>query len=243
MNRKLAAIVAVAAVIALAATVVAVPAHADPIAGPPARLASARLHVPKQHSLLIVGASYTAGWGSTNPRLDYAQRLAADLGWPATVTAEPGAGYISRGDNGHDSFLQQVDSLPATLRTGLVIVQGGRNDSGRPAAQERAAVLATIDAIRARFDDPQIVMLGDIPATLPAGRSVVATNEVLERAAASQHVAFVDPIREHWMTPADVAAFRSPIPGHPNDAGHAYIAHRLAVDLCTLSDGAICGHK
>jgi lysophospholipase L1-like esterase len=230
MKRTPALIGALVVAIAVAVTVAAAPASAS---------AATELRPVRNHNLLIIGASYTAGWGASSPDEGYAHRLADDLGWPTEVSAEPGAGYLSRGDNGHDSFRQQIASLPSTLRPGLVIVQGGRDDIGQPAAQERAAVADTIAAIRARFADPQIVLVGDIPAAVPVAPNAVAINALLARVAASEHGVFINPVHEHWMTRADTAAFRSPIPGHPNDAGHAYIAKRLLGDLAQRSGGAI----
>jgi acyl-CoA thioesterase I len=232
MKRALAIIVAITIAMTVAVTAGAGPASAN---------TGSELRPVRNHNLLIVGASYTAGWGATNPRDDYAERLAAELGWPTEITAEPGAGYLSRGNNGHDSFRQQIASLPSSLRPGLVIIQGGRDDIGQPAAKERAAVAATIAAIRAKFGDPQIVMVGDIPATVPVASNAVATNNLIAQIAMHEHAVFIDPIREHWMTRADARAFRSHIPGHPNNAGHAYIAQRLLMDLAHRSDGTIGG--
>jgi GDSL-like Lipase/Acylhydrolase family len=199
----------------------------------------AQLRDPRNHELLVVGASYTAGWGASSPQLDYAHRLAAALDWPATISAEPGAGYLSRGNDGHDSFRQQIAALPASLRPGLVIIQGGRNDAHQPATRERAAIDATIAAIRAKFGNPQIVMVGDMPASLPVGAAAIATDDTLSRAAHDDDAVFIDPIREHWTTAQNAIAFRSSIPGHPNDAGHAYIAARLLADLSARTDATL----
>jgi len=229
-----------AVTIALAATVAfAIVASGAVTASAVAGSHETELRNPRNHSLLIIGASYTAGWGASSPGQDYAHRLADALGWPATISAEPGAGYLSRGNNGHDSFRQQIAALPASLRPGLVIIQGGRDDSHQPAARERMAVDATIAAVRARFGDPEIVLVGDIPATLPVGAVAVATSDVLARAARADGVVFVNPIAERWTTPANSVAFRSSIPGHPNDAGHAYIADRLLADLSARSGATI----
>lgn len=214
-----------ALIIALAAVVSAVVVTAV------APLAGARSQRPASQRLLIIGASYTAGWGASNERYDYAHRLAAELGWPTRISAEPGAGYLSCGDDRHGSFLEQIAALPPTPRPSVVLLQGGRNDIGRPAAAEAAAVEQTLVAVRARFDDPKIVMVGDIPASVPVGRAAVAANALLAQVAHVEHAQFIDPIRDQWISSADARAFRSDVPGHPNDAGHAYIAHRLRVAL------------
>jgi acyl-CoA thioesterase I len=233
MKRALAIIVALAVAATVAVTVGAGRASAS---------AGAELRPVRPRNLLIIGASYTAGWGATSPRDDYAERLAQELGWPTEISAEPGAGYLSRGNNGHDSFRQQIAALPSTQRPGLVIIQGGRDDIGQPAATERVAVAATIAAIRAKFGDPQIVLVGDIPAAVPVAPDAVATNNLIAQIAAREHAVFINPISEHWMTRAEARAFRSHIPGHPNDAGHASIAHRLLLDLSRLMGTAQGAH-
>src|ERR1700735_2383805 len=106
MKRALAILVAITVALSLAVTAGAGPASAT---------AGTELRPVRNHNLLIIGASYTAGWGATNPRDGYAHRLADELVCPAEISAEPGAGYLSRGDNGHDSFRQQIASLPANL--------------------------------------------------------------------------------------------------------------------------------
>ncbi len=191
------------------------------------------LPAPPVHSVLFVGASYTAGWGATNPQLGYAHDAAAELGWNATYSAEPGAGYVNGGNDGHDSFLQQVDALPGSLRPDLVIIQGGRNDVGTPPAAEDAAVASTLSAIRSKFGGPKIVMLGDVPSQLPLDSATVATNDDLAADAHIDGATFVNAIAENWMTATNLPGFQSNVPGHPNDAGHLYIAHRLVADLHT----------
>jgi acyl-CoA thioesterase I len=196
--------------------------------------APAHLAVTTAPSVLFIGASYTAGWGASDPQLDYAHETATELGWDATYSAEPGAGYVTTGNNGHDSFAQQVAALPNTLRPSLVIIQGGRNDAGTPAAIEDAAVAKTLSAIRAKFGDPKIVMLGDVPNQLPLDSATLATNSDLAADAHTDGAIFVNAIAEKWMTPSILPGFQSNVPGHPNDAGHLYIAHRLVADLDQL---------
>jgi acyl-CoA thioesterase I len=212
---------ALVAVLAAVAIEIAVPSGATPQHGTPSA----------PPSVLFVGASYTAGWGATSPQLGYAHDAAAELGWNATYSAEPGAGYVTAGNDGHGSFAQQVAALPANLRPRLVIIQGGRNDAGTPAAIEDAAVAKTLSAIRAKFADPKIVMLGDVPSRLPLDSATVATNDDLAADARTDGATFIDAIAENWMTTANLPGFQSNVPGHPNDAGHLYIAHRLVADL------------
>ena len=103
------------------------------------------------------------------------------------------------------------------------------------------APLAAGDHLAGEFLIPEAGPDPTGAATVPVASNAVATNNLIAQIAMHEHAVFIDPIREHWMTRADARAFRSHIPGHPNNAGHAYIAQRLLMDLAHRSDGTIGG--
>ena len=197
---------------------------------------------PARHQLLFIGASYTAGLGASSPEHGYAGQVAERLGWPAHVYAVPGSGYLNGGPHGGDTFGQQIARIPAGLRPGLVVLQGGRNDAGFPSSALRTAACGTARQLRQKFAGAQLVMLGNIPfgQTVPAAQRLV--EHVLATAARSCHVPFIDPIAEGWITRANAGQLVGTVPGHPNDAGYRYIAERLVADLGTLSRHRIGVH-
>ncbi|HTZ43922.1 MAG TPA: SGNH/GDSL hydrolase family protein [Jatrophihabitans sp.] len=193
------------------------------------------LGTPHQHSLLFLGASYTAGLGATSPHRGYAEQLAATLGWPAEIAAVPGAGYLNAGPHGHDTFAEQLTRLPANLNPGLVVIQGGRNDGGFTATRLRAAACATVRQARRKYAEAEVVMLGNVPFSQRVSAGQKRVESALTAASRSCRVAFVDPIAERWITRQNAARLVGRVPGHPNDAGYSYIAQRLLADLERLS--------
>jgi lysophospholipase L1-like esterase len=210
----------------------AAPANGGPVS-------TAVLGMVNRRDLLFVGASYTASLGATSSAHGYAEQVGARLGWPERVVAVAGTGYLNPGRHGHGTFAERIAALPPGLRPGLVVVQGGRNDVGYPAGRLQSAVCATVALVRDRFARPQVVLIGNVPGSLPVSAGQRGVEHAIAAAARSCHVAFVDPIAEKWITSANVHRYAGPIPGHPNDAGYAYIADRVVADLHRLSDGRI----
>lgn len=222
-------------------------APVDGIAGAEPRAAAnvrgsvqtAALGAVNRRDLLFVGASYTASVGATSSARGYAAQVGERLGWPERVMAVAGTGYLNPGRHGQGTFAERIASLPAGLRPGLVVVQGGRNDAAYPPARLQAAVCATVGLIRERFYRPQVVVIGNVPGSLPISAGQRGVEHAIAAAAHACLVAFIDPIAENWITAANVRRYAGPVPGHPNDAGYAYIADRVVADLHRLSNGRI----
>lgn len=112
MIRRLALIVACAA---LAGIALVAPADATAVDRP---------------TVAVIGDSYAAGWTATSRSQSDAwwQYTAADLGWrPGNIVANPGGGYVKRGDYG--TFAEALSAHPIPAWTDYVLVQGGLNDS------------------------------------------------------------------------------------------------------------------
>ena len=208
----------------------------------PRPIAAARIQkvaTQNTHRILFVGASYTAGVGAQPPTNGYAYLAARAMGWDARVDAIPGTGYLNQGppvggqlkDN---SFPTRLAHLPITPVPNILVLQGGRNDVGYPPAILQAAVQRTIGIVRQRFSKTRIVLLGPIPASLPPDRGELNVAHVLREAARSGGVDFIDPISEGWVTIENELGFRGNVPAHPDNAGYAYFAKRLVIDLDQL---------
>jgi hypothetical protein len=79
-----------------------------------------------------------------------------------------------------------------------------------------------------------VVVVGAIPASLPLGRDILAVEATLQQAAASVHADFIDPIAQTWITLSNEHQNSGPVPEHPGNLGHTYLAQRLADDLRTV---------
>lgn len=233
-QRALAAVLAVAGAGTLA-LVAGVPwGHRHQPPSPPA----AAVHVAGETAqavdagrLLFVGASYSIGLGATGPSAGYPSILADRLHRPYTVNAVSGTGFQNPGRYDSGTFAQRIARMSVLPAPRIVIIQGGRDDWRYPEATEYAAALDTITLAQRRFSSARVVVLGPVPALLPVSSRILAVRTALDRACTSAHAGFIDPIGQHWITPANVHAFSGHIRGHPNDAGYAYIADRLLAAL------------
>ncbi len=203
------------------------------MARPDSRPAPAAVHadLPAGRGILFIGASYTAGLGAHPSTDGYTYLLGRELGQPVAVDAASGSGFVNPGPRHRGTFAERIARLPAGLDPTLVLLQGGRNDTFCSQRVLRAAVSHTLSLARHRFRHADLAVLGPIPATLPIRPNVRQVDSVLEQAARSQHVIFIDAIAEGWITPRDVRRFAGRVPGHPNDAGYAFIAHHVASDV------------
>jgi hypothetical protein len=181
--------------------------------------------------LLFIGASYSIGVGATGPAKTIPDLLATQLHRAFEVDAVSGTGFQNPGPHDQGTFAERLMRDPDDPAPRIVVIQGGRDDASYPIADEYAAALHTIELAQQRFSHAQVVLLGPIPGNLPVNARVSAIRPQLERAAATAHAGFIDPIADHWVTPQNLRAFRGRVAGHPNNAGYAYFADKLLAAL------------
>ncbi len=186
------------------------------------------------HRILIVGASYTQGLGAEPATRGYAYLVGPMLGWPSEVHGIAGTGYLNPGPRQQGTFAEQIARLPASFDPGVLLIQGGRNDGAYPQARLEQAINATIGLAHRHFRNARIVLLGCIPPRTPVDPGELRAEAALGHVAHTDKIAFIDPLREHWITVANAPGFAGRVPGHPNNAGYAYIADRVTRDLGAL---------
>lgn len=188
---------------------------------------------------LIFGDSYTEGYGAEPVTDGYAYQVGPAMGWDVTVDGVGGTGYVNPGF-GDGTFVQRLASSTYPSDFDVVIIEGGTNDVASAAvsagglASAASAIDQTFTAFESRFPLAEVVVLGlfnwDAPAPTPAELDV---NSALSVAAASHGFEFVDSLGEQWFTVDDQSTLINPANDHPNAAGYAVMATRLAADLRT----------
>jgi lysophospholipase L1-like esterase len=186
-------------------------------AGPP--------HAP---TLAVVGASFAAGTGAGSPGHAWPADLGRLLHWRVVVSADSGAGFVSRGDHDRGPFDRLADALNLPkLQPGLVIVQGGHDDAGQPQAVIGQRVRDLVDTIHRQAPRARIGVLSvfcDQQGPTKVQRETDAT--IIDAARhADPSVLVFDPLAGHWQFP------RIHDHLHPTPAGHQDIANRLAAEL------------
>jgi len=227
------------------------PWSAAPVAGPAAAGGTAAavavepLDLPDSPRVLVFGDSWTYGSAATTPELGYAYLLADLLGGQTIVDGVRGSGYLVPGLDG-GTFGERIADLDPTAAPDLVIIEGSINDRKVAATGYLDAVTAAWDALEAIYPEATIVVLGPAPQVLPVESATARIDEDLAGLAAKRGWAYLSPLAEDWITPANYGWIIDTGIGrnHPTTAGHAYLAERVAADLDALraspaSDGAI----
>ncbi|WP_404559711.1 SGNH/GDSL hydrolase family protein [Curtobacterium sp. AB7] len=190
---------------------------------------------PGSH-VLIVGDSYTTGRGSTSGVHGWAQDLAADRDWKATIDGYPGTGYVDTGRTGssHYTFGPRLERHATTDAPQLVIVQGSQNDWLVDSSTLQARVEQTLRAAEQTWPDAVVVALGP-SAPMPRAKANVGVAASVSAGAAAAGVPFIDPLAGQWFTAANSPGYAAIDGGHLNDAGYQYMAERVSNSLDALA--------
>ncbi|MGZ6804478.1 MAG: hypothetical protein ACXVFU_15645, partial [Nocardioidaceae bacterium] len=80
----------------------------------------------------------------------------------------------------------------------------------------------------------RVVVVGPVAMEQPPDGQLVRVDGTLRAVATAHHVAYVDPIAQHWVSPAAAPSLTAPAGYYPNAAGHALLGKRLAAALEAL---------
>jgi lysophospholipase L1-like esterase len=178
----------------------------------------------------VVGDSYTTGTDEGGlGRKSWTARAWRTLGQrgmriAADVAAEGKAGYGTPGD--HGSLFEDLTARAVKPSDVLVVFFGSRNDRGVNLEVLAERVRATFDSARRYAPTARLLVIGPPWPTADVPVDVLQIRDVLFAAARDAGVAWVDPIFEHWFV--NIPGLIGPDGVHPNDAGHQYLADKIA---------------
>lgn len=199
-------------------------------------VAPAPLVLPEHPRILVFGDSWTYGSAATEPTLGYAYLLSDLMDGETIVDGIRGSGYLRPGIDG-PSFGDRIAALDPAIDPDLVIVQGSINDRAQGAEGYRQAVTAAWDALAALYPEAAIVVLGPAPHELPVGTGTARIDHDLSVLAGARGWWYISPVEEQWITEQnyldviDVDLGRQ----HPSNAGHRYLAEKVAASLDELA--------
>ncbi|UXA16033.1 Rv0518 family GDSL lipase [Mycobacterium sp. SMC-4] len=182
------------------------------------------------NSVTVIGDSYTTGsdQGGNGPR-SWAPQVwrelsARGIAVRPTVAAEGGAGYCTRGNRG--SVFEDLTVRSVKPGDALVVFYGSRNDMPVDPTRLSIAMYGTLKLARQIARSAKLLVIGPPWPTETPPPEILRIRDVLSYQAELAGATFVDPIAARWF------AGRSELIGkdgvHPTDAGHAYMAAKIA---------------
>ncbi|MFB4296899.1 SGNH/GDSL hydrolase family protein [Actinomadura sp. NTSP31] len=186
--------------------------------------------------VFFLGDSYTVGDRGVQPESTYASATGRLMGWQVIVKGRAGTGFVKT--VGGQAFLQLFESqLGWRPAPDMLIVSGGHNDWRAPAPRVAAAARALLERARQRWPGTHIVLMGPLWGNDTPPPNELAVRNALRNLATQMAVPFVDPLAERWITgnrltrQGNAPQYIKKDGTHPDEAGHRYVATRLAADV------------
>ncbi|VEG41431.1 lysophospholipase L1-like esterase [Mycolicibacterium flavescens] len=180
--------------------------------------------------IAVIGDSYTTGGpegglGEKSWTTQAWQILAEQgLSTTAVVGAEGGAGYGTRGNRG--SLFEDLTAATVKPDDTLVVFFGSRNDQNVDPTQLSVLVYGTFLLARRIAPSALFLVIGPPWPTADVPAAVMRIRDTLKYQAELAGATFVDPIAARWFV--DRPELIGPDGVHPTDAGHTYMAEKIA---------------
>jgi lysophospholipase L1-like esterase len=180
--------------------------------------------------IAVIGDSYTTGGdlGGLGPKAWTARawQWLTQQGIPvsADVAAEGGAGYGTRGN--HGSVFEDLTAHAVKPDDVLVVFFGSRNDQGVDPTQLSILAWGTFRLARSTAPKARFLVIGPPWPTADPPEAVLRIRDSLKYQAAIAGATFIDPIAEGWFVGRPDLIGNDGV--HPTDAGHAYMADKIA---------------
>jgi lysophospholipase L1-like esterase len=180
--------------------------------------------------IAVVGDSYTTGGelGGLGSKgwTTRAWQLLAREGIPVApdVAAEGGAGYGTRGN--HGSVFEDLTADAVKPDDALVVYFGSRNDQGVDPTQLSVLAYGTFQLARRTAPSAKFLVIGPPWPTADPPDPVLKIRDSLKYQAGVAGATFIDPISQGWFVGRPDLIGKDGV--HPTDAGHAYMAEKIA---------------
>lgn len=178
----------------------------------------------------VIGDSYTNGTaiGGQGPNawpvLAWKTLARSGMQVNADVAAEGRAGYGVRGDQGN----LFVDLTPRAVKPddSVVVFYGSRNDQGVDPNALNGQVFSSLSLARNIAPTARLLVIGPPWPTADVPPAVLQIRDILSFQSMLAGATFIDPIAERWFV--DRPDLIGPDGVHPTNAGHAYMADKIA---------------
>ena len=210
---------------ALALMLAAIGQHPQPVP----RYETLSLESPVDH-IAVIGDSYTTGTNEGGlgaaTWTARAWQLLARQGVQVTadVASEGRAGYGVRGD--HNSLFVDLTARAVKPDDVLVVFFGSRNDQGVDPVSLWTMANTNFDLVRRTAPAARLLVIGPPWPTADVPAAVLQIRDILGAAARTAGATFIDPLADGWFVGRPELIGADGV--HPTDAGHAYMADKIA---------------
>ncbi|MGI9822308.1 SGNH/GDSL hydrolase family protein [Agromyces sp. Marseille-Q5079] len=193
--------------------------------------------LPANPRALILGDSFTAGYGATSSSANWAAIAAGSLRWQATIDGVGGTGFTKTTSTDGTDGLGFRQRLLAQARTGatydVIVIQGGLNDWRASTEAEAEAVGQVVRTARMQWPEAVVVVFG--PAEpIAAGTARLVHLPAIRAASVEAGAVFIDPSSPTpWITTGNSDLLDLGDGLHLNDAGYGYLAARFVTAVLT----------
>jgi len=183
-----------------------------------------------ESKIAVIGDSYTAGSGEGGngprswPELAWGLLARSGVDVDADVAAEGGAGYGQRGSGG--SLFVDLTAQAVRRNDDLIVYFGSRNDQAVDPQKFPSSAADTFNLARFAAPAAKVLVIGPPWPTASPPPAVLKIRDLLREQAAMVGAVFVDPIAQGWFVGRPDLIGQDGV--HPTDAGHAYMAEKIA---------------
>ena len=196
--------------------------HGDTVSGSAAR-------APGETVVAFYGDSYTRGTGASAPDNRWSTIVSAERDWTEVNPSRNGLGFVNNRGRGADLVDQVIAARPD-----IVISTMGLNDNfSMPARADeiKAAITQDFEKIRAALPEARFIVVEPFWYTAQRPDSVDQIIGWVRTAALAVDADHI-PGASHWLDGHPEWMADDGL--HPNDAGYAALAERMAAELSTL---------
>ncbi|WP_046294602.1 Rv0518 family GDSL lipase [Mycolicibacter arupensis] len=180
--------------------------------------------------IAVIGDSYTSGYEDTGRgAANWTERAWQNLAGrgvyvSADVAAEGGAGYGVRGN--HGGLFGDLTYRAVQPDDALVVFFGSRNDQDVEPGQLGRLISDTLSLAHRTAPGARMLVIGPPWPTAEVPGNIWRIRDLLSAEARAVGAEFVDPLAEQWFV--GLPQLIGPDGVHPTDAGHAYMADKIA---------------
>lgn len=186
---------------------------------------------PQINHISVIGDSYTTGMlaeGGMGPRnwasLAWQKLSQRGVQVDADVVAEGGAGYEARGN--HGNVFADLTARAVQPDDALIVFFGSRNDKDSDLGIYTRLSHDALTMARQAAPTARMLVIGPPWVNADVPPNLLGVRDILRDQARQVGATFVDPIADRWFFDRPELIGADGI--HPTDAGHAYMADKIA---------------